>query len=353
MTDWKEVVAEGEAAELERLAARLRTMQKARAEKGRALHLKQHAGVRATLHTFADLPEWARIGIFSAAAEHAAYVRFSNGSGLHAPDRAPDVRGIAVKIVGVPGKKLIQGLEDAKTQDFLGILTQTVPFRNPKEFVGVVLAAAGSPVLLLPRMIGALGFRLFGMLPKLQAPLKTPVPSLGKAVFYSALPIRWGKTAVKFSLVPLSVPDGAEIPKSEPDRLRVDLAARLAKGSIEWELRVQPFASAEKTPIEDPTKEWESPWTAVGKLAIPKQDLTSAEGKALDAKVAKMSFDPWHAPEEFRPLGAMMRARAIAYRESTIERGATSELALDDLMAFENPMVLESMEAAMQMQKGE
>ena len=60
-----------------------------------------------------------------------------------------------------------------------------------------------------------------------------------------------------------------------------------------------------KTPFEDPTKEWESPWTAVGKLAIPKQDLTSAEGKALD-----------------------------------------------DLMAFENPMVLESMEAAMQMQKG-
>jgi hypothetical protein len=99
-------------------------------------------------------------------------VRFSNGSAGHAPDRAPDVRGIALKIVGVPGKKLIQGLEEAKTQDFLGILTNSVPFRNPKEFVGVVLAAAGSPLLLLPRMIGALGFRFFGMLPKLQAPLK-------------------------------------------------------------------------------------------------------------------------------------------------------------------------------------
>jgi hypothetical protein len=52
----------------------------------------------------------------------------------------------------------------------------------------------------------------------------------------------------------------------------------------------------------------------------------SAQGKALDAKVAKMSFDPWHAPDEFRPLGAMMRARAVAYRESVIERGATSEI---------------------------
>jgi hypothetical protein len=227
MTDWKEVIAEGEAAELERLAARLRATQRARAEKGRALHLKQHAGVRATLHTFADLPAWARVGIFASAGEYAGYMRFSNGSAGHAPDRAPDVRGIALKVVGVPRKKLIRGLEDAKTQDFLGILTNTVPFRNPKDFVGVVLAAAGPPMLLLPRMIWALGFRFFGMLPKLQAGLKIPVPSLGKATFYSALPMCWGETAVKFSFLPVSVPDGAEVPKSEPDRLRWDLAARL------------------------------------------------------------------------------------------------------------------------------
>lgn len=323
MPDWKEEIAPGEAEELEQLAVRLREMQKSRGQKGRALHLKQHAGVRATLSTFGDLPAWARVGIFSAPAEYGAYVRFSNGSGLSAADRTPDVRGVAVKVVGVPGKKLIKGFEDAKTQDFLAILTQTVAFRNPKEFVGVVLAAAGSPALLLPRMIGALGFRLFGLLPKLQSALKTPVPSLGQATFYSALPIRWGETAAKYSFVPLSVPDAAaEVSKGEDNRLRTDLAARLAKGPIEWELRAQPFVSADKTPIEDPTKEWESPWTAVGKLTMPKQELDPA----LDSKVDKMSFDPWHAPEEFRPLGAMMRARAIAYRESVIERGATSEL---------------------------
>jgi hypothetical protein len=64
--------------------------------------------------------------------------------------------------------------------------------------------------------------------------------------------------AWKFSLVPLSAPDGAEVPKSDPDRLRVDLAARLAKAPIECELRVQPFVSAEKTPIKNPTKEWDA-----------------------------------------------------------------------------------------------
>src|SRR5262245_21904622 len=145
MPDWKEEIAEGEAETLERLATQLRAMQKARDRKGRALHLKQHAGLSAKLATLGDLPDWARVGIFSKPAEHDTYVRFSNGSAGSAPDRTPDVRGLAVKVIGVPGKKLIKGLEDATTQDFLGILTPTVMFRTPSEFVGVVLAATGSP----------------------------------------------------------------------------------------------------------------------------------------------------------------------------------------------------------------
>ncbi|MEA2750953.1 MAG: hypothetical protein QOI41_5096, partial [Myxococcales bacterium] len=39
----------------------------------------------------------------------------------------------------------------------------------------------------------------------------------------------------------------------------------------------------------------------------------------------KLSFDPWHAPVEFRPLGELMRARNAAYRLSTIERKAAGE----------------------------
>jgi hypothetical protein len=99
-------------------------MQRALAEKGRAL-LKQHAGVRATLPTFADLPAWARVGIFASAGEHPSYVRFSNGSAGHAPDRAPDVRGIALKIVGVPGKKLIRVSRRRRRR------TSSAPSRTP------------------------------------------------------------------------------------------------------------------------------------------------------------------------------------------------------------------------------
>ena len=56
-----------------------------------------------------------------------------------------------------------------------------------------------------------------------------------------------------------------------------------------------------------------------------KQDPDSARGKEIEALVESFSFDPWHAVEELRPLGAIMRARSAAYRESTIERKAADE----------------------------
>jgi len=37
------------------------------------------------------------------------------------------VRGLAVKVLGVPGKKLIPGLEAAPTQDFLAIHSIGIP----------------------------------------------------------------------------------------------------------------------------------------------------------------------------------------------------------------------------------
>lgn len=309
MKEPSEIVKDGEAEEFERLA---KALIGAAAGKGRALHRKQHVGLRAEFSTLGDLPEWASIGIFGSPKTFQSYVRFSNGAGRVQADKAPDVRGIAVKVVGVPGKKIIPGLEDAQTQDFLGILTSSVAFRTPAEFVGVVVAASGSPLLLLPRIIAALGFRTFSTLPRLQAGLKMKVESLAKATFFSALPIRWGKTAAKFSFEPRTSSGG---PGGD---FGADLLARLP---AEWDFRIQPFESEETTPIEDPTKDWSTPWTTAGKLVIPKQDRS----EKLDAYVESLSFDPWHATADFKPLGAMMRARGVTYKESVLARRAAAE----------------------------
>ena len=85
------------------------------------------------------------------------YARFSNGSSAHQPDKAPDVRGFALKLVGVPGKKIIAGLEQEATQDFLFIDQPAIAFRNPDEFMTFVRAAKDGPLKLLPRLIAGFG----------------------------------------------------------------------------------------------------------------------------------------------------------------------------------------------------
>lgn len=319
-TDWKELVPPGEAQHLERLAERLRAMQRQHAENGkphRALHAKGIVGVQAELETAADVPPHARVGIFAAPKKYPAYVRFSNGSGTVQPDRKPDVRGMAVKVLGVPGKKLIPGLESATTQDFLAIRSPATPFRTAEDFVWFV-EAAQHQALLLPRAIGRFGpLGAIRLIRKLLAGISDPIPSVATAGFYSALAIRFGPHAAHYAFLPQTKGSGGKTPAS----LRDELVARLAREPIAYDLCAQFYVDPAQTPIEDPTVEWKTEWVRLGQLTLPRQDPKPA----LTELVERLSFDPWHAPEEFRPLGELMRARNAAYRLSTQERKAAPE----------------------------
>ncbi len=317
-TSWRETIPEGEAERFERYATELRGMQRAR-RAGRALHAKG-CGARAELAVLPDLPEHARVALFARPATYAGFVRFSNGSGARLPDGKPDVRGFALKLLGVAGKKLIPGLEDATTQDFLGIHSPTTPVRNADEFFAL-LRAARSPALLLPRLALALGVvRTAQIVPRALKQFSLPISSLAATSFFSAAPIRFGDHAVKFRFAARTT---AAAGKSAD--LAAELAERLRAGPLAWDMDLQFFADDRATPIEDSSVEWPSPFVTVARLTLPQQDLDSAAGKTLAAEIEAMSFDPWHALVELRPLGNMMRARNPAYRESTAERGASPE----------------------------
>lgn len=328
-TDWKEIIEPGEDEVLLRHAETLRDLQRqvaAKAGVGRALHRKSHGGVLADVSVRANLPAHLRVGMFAEAKTYSAYVRFSNGAGRDQPDKQGDVRGIALKVVGAPGKKLIPGMEDAKTHDFLMIKSKFTPFRNATEFVGVV-KGVNKPLSLFG--LGAkIGFgRLFSLLKQLTGGLKDPTPSMAGMPVYSALPVRWGDCAAQFAMFPVGEIDRTSRGMG-PNALREDLAARLKEGSLRYELRAQLYVDAEKTPIEDASVEWkesDSPFITVADVVLLQQDMNSAKGLKVEAFVEKLSFDPWHAPVEFRPLGNMMRARNHAYRLSTMERGAAPE----------------------------
>jgi hypothetical protein len=321
-TDWKEVVAPGESELFERLAQDLARLQaKVGAKRGsldRGLHAKSNAAARAQFEVLADVPAHLKVGLFAAPRTYDAVVRFSNGGPGRQADRRPDVRGIGVKVLGVDGKKLIPGMEDCRTQDFLAILSATTPFRSPEEFVWLV-TNAGNPLTLLPKALLHLGpARALKLLGQLQKGLGAPLTALHGNTYYSALPIRFGPYAAKYRFVPDGV---ASTPADVDADLGEALLRRLDAGPLRWHFEVQLFSDEATTPIEDTTVEWTTPWHRLATLTLPKQ----APLPAFTAWVESLSFDPWHALVEFRPVGAMMRARNAAYRVSTQARKAASE----------------------------
>jgi hypothetical protein len=331
-TQWREEIGPDEESRFERQAERLREIQRmnaARAGTSRALHAKHTGCFAAELHVQGDVPEHARVGVFATPKVWSAYVRFSNGSPAHQSDRTPDVRGIGIKLLEVPGRKILPGLEAATTQDFLLIQSPSTPFRGSDDFVGLVWAAR-SKALALPRLLWRFGpggvVRLLG---RLRSSLGVPVRSLAEQRYWSALPTKYGDHAVRWALRPRGEASSSKVSDAgtpaSSDHLRDDLVQRLRQGPLEWDLMVQFFEDEPRTPIEDASVAWseeDAPYVPLARLVLPQQDADASEGRALAQTIEQLSFDPWHATEDFRPLGEMMRARKVAYKVSAIERKA-------------------------------
>ncbi len=325
-SDWKEEIAADEAERFERYAAYLAGVQSKRAHGGtfdRALHSKANLGVEAEFEVIAEAPEEARVGMFATPKVYRALARFSNGAGRRQPDRKVDVRGLAVKVFGVDGRKVIPGMEDETTQDFLGIRSSSVPMRDAAQFMAVVRASA-TPALLPLRLIGSLGpINGIRLIKRALAGLKAPQSALAATSFYSALPIKYGPYAVQYAFAARE--PAAPIKLVAPTHLGDDLAARLRERAVSYDFQVRFYRDPVSTPIEDAAVDWDSPWITVGKLTLPVQDPTSVRGNKVTDMVERLGFDPWHAREDLRPLGNIMRARNAAYRVSTQARKSLSE----------------------------
>ena len=324
---WREVVSDGESERFEALGKKLAG---AETLDGRPLHRHALGAFRGQL-VVRDVPAELRHGLFAKDATYEAFVRFSSGAGRRQSDRVADVRAIAVKVVGVEGDKVIPGLEKAKTQDFLAILSSTFGFKDPAAFVDIAIAARkGVPSVLRAAMSHFGFFGAFGKLKMLQRALDASPTSLATRTFYTALPIRLGPHAVKVRFRPIDSAPSTSI--AADDALSTDIARRVKAGPITYALEVQVFVDETRTPIEDPSIEWlesTAPFREVARLIIPAQDAGSTGGQALAAYVERLSFDPWHALVEHRPLGAIMRARGVAYKHAVIARGAVSELEVE------------------------
>src|SRR5262249_33055893 len=103
----KETIPEGEAEQIARIVAIHLdvTDPKEKPFVPRGQHMKAHGCVRAKIVVPSGLPDSLRHGVFAEPREFNAYIRYSNGKGRD--DREGDAHGMAIKLVGVPGEKLL------------------------------------------------------------------------------------------------------------------------------------------------------------------------------------------------------------------------------------------------------
>lgn len=95
----------------------------------RDAHAKAHGCVKAEFKVRADLDPTLRRGVFAEAGKSwNAWVRFSNGNAYPQFDSKNDARGMAIKLLDVPGEKLLPGRGHDGEQDF-------VMFNQPVFFI--------------------------------------------------------------------------------------------------------------------------------------------------------------------------------------------------------------------------
>ena len=319
-TDWKEVIPPDEDKRFEYFTSVLTDIQ-AKAAAGRALHAKGSLGAEAEFEVLADVAADARHGMFDTPKKYPALVRYSNGAPRKQADKKPDVRGIAIKVIGVTGEKVIPGMENAVTQDFLAIRTPVTPVRDAEEFIKLVRAAQ-TPALLPFKLIRGLGLkRALQVIKGALGGFKMPTATLASTTYYTALPSQLGPFAIEYVVRPH---DKHTLAKKGSE-LGEELATRLREAPVVYDLCVKFFTDENATPIEDASVEWKGALVPVARLTLLKQDIDSARGKTIAEYVERAAFDPWHCRKDMKPLGNMMRARNHAYRASTQARNAAPE----------------------------
>lgn len=322
-TQWQEKIASDEAQRFAGYAQQFAAIQARKSKKygvGRALHRKQITAAQGTLDVLPNLPAFARQGLFAKPARLDVWVRLSNGGMDRANDRVPDVRGFALRVLGVRGDSAL-GNGPAKSQDFALINQEVFAFPQSREFVDFVVAASNGNVALLQFLVQRYGW-LGGpaRLLKLARSMGKPFRGFATQTYFSAAPIACGAYAARVRLVPASGNGSAR--KGANADWGADFSARLRKQSLQWELQLQPYVSEALTPIEDASVNWPTPYTTVARLTLPQQDTASKAGLALAAQMEAGIFDPWQALAAHRPLGDVMRARKVVYYESQKGRGA-------------------------------
>jgi catalase len=319
----QELIPDGEAAMTQGIvqtAVRIVDQHRENTRYLRDAHAKAHGCVQAEVQVLPELASDLRQGVFSEPGKTwQATMRLSNGNAYPQFDSIRDARGMAIKLLDVPGKQLLSDQQQRGEQDF-------VMFSHPNFFVSdvaeyrqnVAAQADGKKIMAFfpgwdPRTWQVR--HMFIALATLSAAPLSPT----QTTYFSVSPYKFGEANAKFRVMPdpQSCPSYTLPAQNQklPNFLRSALNQQLSTDRIPacFVLQIQRQDANKYMPIEDTSIEWsenDAPFQTVARLKVPAQDFDTP---ALNLQCDNQSFNPWFAIEAHRPIGGINRLRKAVY----------------------------------------
>lgn len=292
----------------------------------RASHAKSSACVIGEMIVADGLPGELAQGLFAHAGAYPVAVRFAQGPGETLGDRVSTHRGMAIKVFGATGEKLLG--HDTDIQDFVLATGPTFPSGTAKGFLrdgSVIGKSAGLPegvksavsatMRNFNRLLHAVGSEspladFFGH------PFGHPLAD----AYYSQAPIRWDDYVAKVAAFPASaeqagLADWRLDPHEDESGFRHATVAFFGEHDVVFELRAQLRTNEATQPIEDASVEWpteESEYRTIATIRLSKQNAYGPDRvRYFDEAI---TFRPAHILAAHQPLGSVMRARLQVYR---------------------------------------
>lgn len=273
----------------------------------RDAHPKTHGLVRAEFIVVDNIPQELQHGVFAKARKFDALIRFSAGGIAVQSDTVEQARGMAIKLLAVEGEKILDDERNALTQDFVMINFPVFFSRNLKDYEELhrAMAAGTTAAFFNTRPIEKQAFY-----------------QLNHQLFYNPLQVRYwsetpyklGSKAIKFSARPITRQANVKPAVTGADYLREVMVKQVGREDVYFEFLIQVQTDPVKMPVEDSVVAWseaDAPFQRVALIRIPKQDISDP---ATQEVAEQLSFTPWHALPEHRPLGSINRARRVIYQ---------------------------------------
>lgn len=293
----------------------------------RDAHAKAHGCVKAEVTVNADLDSSLQRGVLSEPGKTwQAWMRLSNGNAYPQFDRARDARGMAIKLLDVPGEKLTHSPQHALEQDFVMFNHPAFFVRDVAEYKSNFAAQAdGKKAMAFFTSWDPRSWEIRHLIIALKT--LSPAPETPVATTYNSIaPFKLGEHNIKYRVIPQ--PEACpqyQLPEQNqdlPNFLRNALYQQLSLDRVPacFALQVQRQNPDYYMPIEDPSVEWSeaiSPFETVATIKVPAQDFDSREQNLF---CDNLSFNPWHALPEHRPIGGINRLRKAVYEAVSIYR---------------------------------